>query len=102
MTDNATTNASNPVYRERLKFYADTNRERNKYFCFDIKSVLTLKEALWRFFGKGWNIRSAWYEKIDLATGEVIENTRLNVQELCDEFCNQKVRLKLTHRSSSH
>jgi len=51
---------------------------------------MSLKEALWRFFDKGWNIRSAWYEKIDQDTGEIIENTKLNVTELLGEYVDYK------------
>lgn len=81
------------VYKERLKFYADTPKEKNKYFCWDI-NILTLKEALWRFFDKGWNIRSAWYEKIDLSTGEIVENSKLNMQSLLEEYLQEKLHRK--------
>ncbi len=81
------------VYKERLKFYADTPKEKNKYFCWDI-NILTLKEALWRFFDKGWNIRSAWYEKIDLSTGEIVENSKLNIQSLLEEYLQEKLHRK--------
>lgn len=94
MNPNTNTNTNSLVFRERLKFYADTPKEKNKYFCWKIDSVLTLKDALWRFFDKGWNIRSAWYEKIDLNTGEVISNTKLNIQELLTEYCNVKIKQK--------
>lgn len=81
------------MINERIKFYADTDKEKNKYFCFKIGSLLTLKEALWRFFNKGWSIRSAWYEKIDTDTGEV-ENTKLNIQDLFDEYIDNVVHTK--------
>lgn len=81
------------VYKERLKFYADTPKEKNKYFCWDI-NILTLKEALWRFFDKGWHIRSAWYEKIDLSTGEIVENSKLNMQSLLEEYLQEKLHNK--------
>lgn len=93
MTTNTNTNANSLLFRERLKFYADTPIAKNKYFCWNLDSVLTLKEALWRFFDKGWNIRSAWYEKIDLNTGEVLENTKLNIQELLTEYCDIKIKV---------
>jgi hypothetical protein len=79
----------NMQFNERLKFYADTPMEKNKYFCYKITSILELKAALWRFFDKGWNIRSAWYEKINTGDGS-IENQRLNVPDLLTEYCNQK------------
>jgi hypothetical protein len=77
------------MIRERLKFYADTPQAKNQYFCWSLTSVLSLKEALWRFFDKGWAIRSAWYEKIDTETGET-ENHRLNVQEQFDMYIKEK------------
>jgi len=80
------------MFNERIKFYADTPEAKNKYFCFGITSILVLKEALWRFFDKGWNIRSAWYEKIDQDTGE-IENTKLNVQEYLSKYLDHKALL---------
>lgn len=87
---NTNINANSFVFNERLKFYADTPKEQNKYFCFKITSILSLKDALWRFFDKGWNIRSAWYEKIDLKTGE-ITNTRIDLQKEMDEYVQQKI-----------
>jgi hypothetical protein len=82
------------MFRERLKFYADTPMASNKYFCWKLDSILSLKEALWRFFDKGWNIRSAWYERINLTTGEVEENTKLDVQKELAEYCDEKMRNK--------
>jgi hypothetical protein len=77
---------------ERLKFYADTDQGKNQYFCWNLSSVLSLKDALWRFFDKGWSIRSAWYEKIDTETGEA-ENSKLNIQALFDEYVKAKFTL---------
>ena len=85
--------------KERLKFYADTHRDRNKLFCFTISSVLDLKAALWRFFDKGWHIRAAWYEKIDAASGTVIQNQKLQLRQLFEEWLD--VKLRLQHRISS-
>jgi hypothetical protein len=79
-------------YLERLKFYADTPQGRNKYFCWTLTSILMLKEALWRFFDKGWHIRSAWYEKIDCRTKEVIENTKLNLIDQFNEWADQRTK----------
>jgi hypothetical protein len=92
MNINANINTNSLSYNERLKFYADTPQQSNKYFCYKISSILTLKEALWRFFDKGWNIRSAWYEKIDLNTGEIVENTKMNIQEHLDEYFRVKLK----------
>lgn len=77
------------MIRERLKFYADTPQAKNQFFCWNLSSILTLQDALWRFFDKGWAIRSAWYEKVDTDTGEV-ENTRLNIQEQFDLYIKTK------------
>jgi len=85
-----TTNATSNTILERVKFYADTPQEANKYFCWQLGSLLTLKQALHRFLDKGWNIRAAWYEKVDTETGEVVENTKLNLQEIIDEYVDQK------------
>ena len=77
-------------YTERLKFYADTPMGKNKYFCFKIESIMTLKDALWRFFDKGWNIRAAFYEKKNTETGEVIENSKLNIPEQLEKYLESK------------
>ena len=94
MTTTMTTNANSSMISERLKFYADTDQEKNKYFCWNLSSILTLKEALWRFFDKGWNIRSAWYEKIDLETGEIVENTRLQINDYLEQYLDEKFHTK--------
>lgn len=81
-----TNTISSTEITERLKFYADTPEgERNKYFCWKISSIATLKDALWGFLDRGWNIRAAWYEKIDCSTGEVLVNTKLNIIAEIDE-----------------
>lgn len=87
----ANTNANIDLFNERIKFYADTPLESNKYFCYKITSILALQEALWRFFDKGWNIRSAWYEKINISSGEVVVNKRLDIPTLLSAYCQQKI-----------
>jgi hypothetical protein len=79
------------MIKERLKFYADTEKDRNKYFCFTITSILEVRSALWRFFDKGWNIRSAWYEKIDTDTGETI-NQKIVLRTELDEYIKEKTK----------
>ena len=77
---------------ERIKFYADTpSGQVNKFFCFKLKSILTLREALWRFIAKGWNIRSAWYDKIDIETGEKLVNLRIDMFKEVNDFANYKM-----------
>ena len=78
------------MINEQIKFYADTFYEKNKYFCFKINDFLALKEVLWQYFDKGWNIRSAWHEKINTDTGEIICNDKLNVTELLGEYLHEK------------
>ena len=74
------------MIKERLKFYADTPRgEVNKLFCWEV-DILSLEDAIFRFFAKGFHIRAAWYEKIDAENGYMIENTKLTVQDLFDKF----------------
>jgi len=85
MNTNMNTNTNNPVYIERIKFYADTPRgEKNKYFCFKT-DLLNLEAALFRFFEKGFLVRAAWYEKINTETGE-IENLKLDLQTSFNRF----------------
>ena len=94
MNTTANTNTNSDLIEERLKFYADTPMEKNKPFCWTLSSILSLQEALWRFWDKGWNLRAAWYEKINRTTGEVIENKKLNLPPLLEAYCNQKLRKK--------
>jgi hypothetical protein len=63
---------------ERIKFYADTPRkEKNKLFCFKC-SLLNLEDCLMRFILRGFEIKAAWYEKIECTSGLIIENSRIN------------------------
>ncbi len=74
------------MIKESIKFYADTpNGEKNKLFCFKV-DLLTLKDTIKRFMIKQFVIRSAWYEKIDTSTGELIENTRIQSETLQEIF----------------
>jgi len=73
------------MYKEQLKFYADTPKgERNKLFCFNV-GLLQIEEAYFRFIARGWEIRAAWYQKTNLETG-VVENLRLNIDSLNEKF----------------
>ena len=73
------------MYIERIKFYANTPMgEKNKYFCFKT-DLLNLENCLFRFFKKGFEIRAAWYEKINIETGE-IENLKLDLQTSLNKF----------------
>ena len=66
---------------ERLKFYADTDKEKNKYFCFKISSILDLENRLLYWMKKVY-IRSAWYECIE--DGEVVSNDRIDIVNFYD------------------
>ncbi len=77
------------MFSERIKFYADTERERNKLFTWELPNgILSIQDALKRFFDKRWNIRAAWYEKIDVSTGEIKENTKIDVKRELDAYIN--------------
>lgn len=102
MNTNENTNAkenslTENVFLERLKFYADTPGAKNKYFCWKITSILALQDALRRFFDKGWNIRSAWYEKINQTSGET-ENHRIDVAAELEQYLNEKTKVKKRSR----
>ena len=81
-------------YLERVKLYADTPTAKNVFFCWKLNSLLDLQACLFRHFGYGWNVRAAYYEKIDLHTGEILENTKINLQEQKDLYY-EKRRLQL-------
>lgn len=85
-TKEISTNAIDPVVISRIKFYADTPEGKNKFFCWEIKGVLSFQDALFRFFSKGWYIRAAWYERINQGTNQVIENSRINIEDQYDQY----------------
>ena len=86
MNTNTNLNTNNSVYKERLKFYANTPKgEKNKYFCFNV-SLLQLEESIFRFIKRGYYIKSAWYECINTETGEILENSRITLQDVFDKF----------------
>ena len=76
---------------ERIKGYAIFEHNRNFPFCFKIANSFALKGAIFRLFNKGWIIKALYYEKIDTETSEIIENTKLNLKKLQDEFIYTKV-----------
>ncbi|HNW69365.1 MAG TPA: hypothetical protein PKI01_03105 [Bacteroidales bacterium] len=59
-------------------------------FCFKT-DLLTLRETIKRFYGLKFNIRAAWYEKLEPETGAVIENTRIPTTTL-QEIFNEVIR----------
>ena len=90
---------------ERIKFYADTPKgEKNKQFCFNT-NILSLADSVKRFFLQGFNIKAAWYEKIETDTGEIIENTRIpksTLQELFDQAIEQSKKDKSKVHTNKH
>jgi hypothetical protein len=66
---------------ERLKFYADTPQQKNKFFCFTINSMFDLEARLNYWLSKFY-IRAAWYEcKED---GKVISNDKIDLIAFVD------------------
>ena len=61
---------------ERLKFYAVTDQNPNKFFCFRINSIVDLEQRLLYFSAK-YQLKAAWYELI--VDGEVQENRRIDL-----------------------
>ncbi len=74
------------MIEERIKGYAVFDDNPNKQFCWKIANLCALKGAIFRLFKKGWVIKALYYEKIDTITGEVIENTRLDLTSLTKEY----------------
>ena len=89
---NSNTNSNTKeTYLCRVKYYADTPMERNKYFCYNIRSILDVENHLFKVFDKGWHIRAAYFENIDQSTGEIIENTKINLKELILNYGEKKI-----------
>ena len=82
---------SNPEYLCRIKYYADTPSERNKYFCYNIRSILDVEHHLFKVFDKGWRIRAAYFENIDQTTGEILENTKIDLKQIIISYGESKI-----------
>ena len=54
----------------QIKFYSDTDKEKNKFFSFNVNNRRDALAALKRFEKSGLKIRAAWYV-----------NTKQNVNE---------------------
>lgn len=63
---------------ERIKFYADTPGGKNKYFCFNNVSILTVPACFEKYWKMGFRIKAAWIEAIDNTNKEVLHNTRIH------------------------
>ena len=66
---------------ERIKFYADTKEQKNKFFCFKINSIMDLQPRMMYWMKKVY-IRSAWYECIE--NDVVISNDKIDLTQLVD------------------
>ena len=66
---------------ERIKFYADTDKQKNKFYCFKINSIMDLQPRLMYWMKKVY-IRAAWYECID--NGIVVNNDKIDLVLLLD------------------
>ena len=47
---------------QRIKFYADTQREKNHLFCFKVSSRARALRAIPYFLSHGYDIRAAWFD----------------------------------------
>lgn len=66
---------------EKLKFYCDTDKEKNKLMSWKINSIFDLEDRL-KYWMKRVVIRSAWYEVTE--NGKVVSNQRIDL----DQFVN--------------
>ena len=67
---------------ERLKFYADVSeKNKNKFFCFKINSILDLENRLIYWMSKMY-IRAAWYECIE--DNKVVDNKKIDLVTFTD------------------
>ena len=82
------------MVKQRIKFYADTKIEKNKYFCYEINENEI--DVLERFFDRGWHIRAAWYEEID-ENGKPLVNEQIAVYYELYRYINKKYSLLIKH-----
>lgn len=79
------------TYKSRVKFYADTPKdEKNKFFCWQVNSISDAEELLLYFLKKKFIIRAAWFENINVSTGEVVDNLKYDTVALLDKYCAKK------------
>jgi hypothetical protein len=57
----------------RIKIYADTDKEKNKFFVFIISSPSNVLPALRRLRNSGMIIRAVWYEDTKQCRNEKID-----------------------------
>jgi hypothetical protein len=63
---------------ERLKFYCDTDKEKNKLMTWSINSIFDLETRI-KYWMKKVVIRSAWYEVVE--EGKVVSNQRIDLEQ---------------------
>lgn len=74
------------MLKERVKFYADTPKgEMNKLFIFT-SDTFHWEECIKRFIRKGFYIRAAWFETIDIETGEIKHNLKVPMVEIYESL----------------
>jgi len=78
--------SGHPNIIERIKFYADTPLQKNKYFCFKIENIAHLRKALFRLQTKGFKFRAIWWEVVAKDTGEIIENERMSLDSINESY----------------
>jgi len=66
---------------ELLNFYADTAKEKNKFFSWKINSIMDLESRL-LYWSHKYYIRSAWYQCKD--KGQIIENSKIDLVQFND------------------
>lgn len=67
-----------------LKFYCDTDKERNKLMTWQINSIFDLDTALLRWVKRVNYIRAAWF--VTKRDGAVVSSERIDL----DRFANDK------------
>jgi hypothetical protein len=66
---------------ERLKFYCDTDKEKNKLMTWSINNIFDLEERI-KYWMKKVTIRSAYYEVIE--NGKVVSNQRIDLERFTE------------------
>lgn len=75
---------------ERIKLYADTGKDANKFFCWTVTGIDKVRANLYWHFSRGCKVRAAWYERINVDTGEVVMNSRLDVAKMEQDYYEDK------------
>lgn len=66
---------------ERLKFYCDTDKEKNKLMTWSINNIFDLEKRI-KYWMERVTIRSAWYEVIE--DGKVVSNQRIDLEQFTE------------------